>query len=276
MNTKILILGKGYMGTRLQEVFDCPIDDQRITSIADAENVLSRHKPKILINCIGFTGGGNVDGCEDHLEKTMMANAFVPLLLAEACIRRKVKLVHLSSGCIYHFDFKKGQTPITETRVPDYFDLYYSRTKIYSEQPLVNLSKQYDILILRVRIPFDNRPHPKNILNKLIRYGKVIDVPNSVTYVPDFIAMLKHLLKINARGLFNTTNKGALRYPRLLRVYRKYVPDFRFETISYESLKINRTNLTLSTKKLEDSGFKVRSINDVLDEAIAEFVKRSK
>ena len=275
MSTKILILGRGYMGHRLQEGLSCSVTEQRINSLADAQKVLADHKPKILINAIGFTGGGSVDGCESNLEKTIFANAFVPLLLAEACLRRHVKLVHISSGCIYHFDYKRGQRPITEMQTPDYFDLYYSRTKIYSEQPLVNLSRAYNILITRIRIPLDDRPHPKNILSKLIQYKRVIDIPNSVTYVPDFIAALKHLLKSDARDLYNVVNKGTLRYPQLLKRYQKHVPEFQFETISYQSLKMNRTNLALSCRKLESSGFKMRPIKAVLEEAITGFLRGS-
>ena len=275
MSTKILVLGNGYMGQRIREALGCSVEEQRISSLADAQKVLAKHKPEILINAVGFTGGGSVDGCEADLEKTIFSNTFVPLLLAEACLRNQVKLVHISSGCIYHFDYKKGQRPINETQIPDYFDLYYSRTKIYSEQPLVNLSRAYDILITRIRIPLDDRPHPKNILSKLIQYKRVIDIPNSVTYVPDFLAALKHLLKIKARGLYNIVNKGTLRYPQLLKCYQKHVPDFRFERISYASLKMNRTNLALSCKKLEDSGFKIRPISAVLEEAVNGFLRRS-
>jgi len=113
------------------------------------------------------------------------------------------------------------------------------------------MAKEYGILILRIRIPLDNRPHPKNILTKLIKYGRVIDIPNSVTYLPDFLKALRHLLKIKAYGIFNTVNKYGLRYPDLLEVYKKYVPDFTYTVIDYKKLGLVRTNLVMSVKKLE-------------------------
>jgi 3,5-epimerase/4-reductase len=135
------------------------------------------------------------------------------------------------------------------------------------------LARDYNILIVRIRIPLLNAKHPKNVLDKLIKYKKVIDVPNSVTYIPDFIRAIKHLIKIDARGTYNVVNRGGLRYPALMKVYQRYAPDFKFKVIALKKLGLVRTNLVLSTRKLEKSGFKVRSINSVLEECVKEYLK---
>jgi dTDP-4-dehydrorhamnose reductase len=98
-------------------------------------------------------------------------------------------------------------------------------------------------------------------------------VPNSITYIPDFIRALKHLLKNNAKGIYNFVNKGELRYPDLLDVYKRFVPDFEYSVIDFKELKLNRTNLILSTKKIEASGFKIRSIQEVLEECVKDYLK---
>ena len=268
----ILVFGKGFIGERVQEAFDCPVSAKRIATFKDADEEVKKYAPKILINCIGHTGEKNVDGCELDKDKTLFANASVPLMLAEVALRRNLKLVHISSGCIYHFDYSKDK-PITEDKIPDFFDLYYSRTKIYAERALEALCQQYDILIARIRIPLDNRPHPRNILTKLIHYGRVIDLGNSVTYIPDFIKVLKHLIKIKAKGIYNIVNKGALRYPDLLAVYKKLVPDFKYEVIDYKNLNLVRTNLILSTNKLEKTAFKMRDIREVYEECVKNYLK---
>jgi len=213
-----------------------------------------------------------VDDCELDIDRALLANSSVPIILAEAALRRNIKLVHISSGCIFNFDYKKDK-PIKEEQVPDFFALFYSRSKIYAERALEVLSKKYDILIVRIRIPLLDKPHPKNILDKLIRYKKVIDVENSVTYIPDFIKALKYLLKIDARGIYNLVNRGGLRYPKLMQVYRKYVPGFEYKVISLKQLSLARTNLVLSTAKLEKTGFKVRNINSVLEECVKNYLK---
>jgi 3,5-epimerase/4-reductase len=272
MKYKVLVLGKGYMGEKVAAELGCDICDKRILTFADAQAVVDEYKPDVMINCIGHTGARNVDDCELDKDKTLMGNTFVPIILAEAALRNDIKLVHISSGCIFNFDYEK-QKPIDEEVVPDFFDLFYSRSKIYSERALELMAKKYGILIVRIRIPLDNRPHPKNILTKLIKYGKVIDIPNSVTYVPDFLKALKHLIKIDACGIFNVLNKYGLRYPDLMEVYKKYVPDFKYSTMDYRKLGLVRTNLVMSVRKLEKTGFTVRPIKDVLEECVKEYIR---
>ena len=101
----------------------------------------------------------------------------------------------------------------------------------------------------------------------------MIDVANSVTYIPDFIQAIKYLIKIDAKGVYNVVNKGGLRYPKLMQVYQKYVPSCKFKVIALKKLRLDRTNLILSTKKLEKTGFKVRNINTVLEECVKEYLK---
>lgn len=267
MKNKILILGKGFIGKKLQEEFNCNISNRKIYSFRDAEKEIRRHNPEIIINCIGYTGKKSVDDCELDKNRVLFSNTFVPIILAEVALRHKIKLIHISSGCIYHFSYLKDR-PIKEEKIPDYFDLFYSRTKIYSERALGILSDNFNVLIVRIRIPLDNQPHPKNLLTKLIKYKTIIDLPNSVTYIPDFIKVLKHLIKINAKGIYNIVNKGNLRYPTLLDVYKKYVPDFDYKIIDLKKLNLDRTNLIMSVKKLENTGFKMRKIDNVLEECV--------
>lgn len=271
MKNKILIFGNGYIGSRIQEELDCAVSKRRIKSLDDALDEIRTYRPETIINCIGYTGR-NVDDCEKAQDLTLAANTFVPLILADAAVRTRTRFVHLSSGCIYKFDYK-NDPPITEERVPDFFDLFYSRSKIYAEQALLPLVKKYPFLIVRPRIPLDDRPHPKNLLNKLINYGKAIDVANSITYLPDFIKALKHLIKIKAAGIYNTVNSGALRYPELLDIYQRSNPDFKYKLVSFKALNLVRTNLILSTEKLRKSGFIVRDIHEVLEECVRKYIQ---
>lgn len=272
MNKNILILGKGFIGERLKSELNCSIDGSMINCFSDAERLVKKYNPKVIINCIGITGKRNVDDCELEKDATLLANSFIPVILAEVALRNKIKLVHISSGCIYNFDYKKD-LPIKEESNNYYFKLFYSRSKIYAERAIEALAKDYNILIARIRIPLLNARHPKNVLDKLIKYGKIIDMPNSVTYIPDFVQAVKYLIKIDARGIYNVVNKGALRYPKLMQVYQKYVPEFKFKVIALKKLGLARTNLILSTAKLEKTGFKVRNINSVLEECVKEYLK---
>ncbi len=269
----ILICGKGFIGGKLEAALGAQAVATFIRSFADAERIVKRHRPRVLINAIGYTGVKNVDDCEKDKEGTLTANVFVPLWLAEAALRHGIKFVHISSGCIYRYDYKKDR-PITETRVPDYFDLFYSRTKIYAEQALRPLCDRHNVLIVRIRIPLDDRPHPKNVLTKLLRYGKVIELANSVTYVPDFLRAMKFLLRRDARGIYNVVNKGAMRYRDLMEAYRRLRPAFTYKKIRFRSLGLERTNLIMSCRKLEKAGFRMRPIRSVYKECIREYVRQ--
>ncbi|MBN2483443.1 MAG: sugar nucleotide-binding protein [Candidatus Omnitrophica bacterium] len=269
---KVLILGKGFIGTRICQELQCDIDEEMISRYEDAEKLVKKHNPKILINCIGFTGTKNVDGCEEKKNQTLLANVFIPIMLAEVALRHDIKFVHISSGCIYHYDFERDE-PIPEIKPPDFFDLFYSRSKMYCEGSLGMIEEKYRMLALRLRIPLDDRPHPRNLLTKLISFGRVIDIPNSISYIPDFIEMLRHLIEKDAFGIYNTVNKGALRYPELLDVYKKYRPDFDYSVIPIKDLNLVRTNLVLSTEKLEKSGFHVRDINEILEECVGTYLE---
>ena len=272
MKNKILILGKGFIGSRIQEELGGHISGRMIYSYSDAREQIKKYSPKVVINCIGITGKNNVDDCEQVVNESLLANSFVPLMIAEACIREKIKLVHISSGCIFNYDYRLDR-PLTEELIPDYFDLFYSRTKIYSDLALSVLSRKYPVLVARIRVPLDSRPSPKNLLNKLIKYKNIIDVPNSVTYIPDFLRALKHLIRIDAQGVYNIVNKSGLRYFELMDVYRRHVPGFNYNIITLKKLGLSRTNLILSTKKLEKTGFKVRDIHEVLEECVKKYTQ---
>lgn len=268
----ILIFGDGFIGRRLHGHYNCFISDKRISNITDIIEEIEKYNATIIINCIGYTGGANVDGCELEVNRTLTSNSLIPLMFAEAAIRTEVKLVHISSGCIYNY----FEQPLLEEDPPDFFDLYYSRTKIYAERALSALSDKYGILIARIRIPLDFIPHERNLLTKLLTFTQVIDSPNSVTYIPDFMGALSHLIKIDASGIYNLTNSGGLRYPDLLAVYNRYHPHL-FSTISScEDIGKVRTNLLLSTHKLESTGFKIRDINSILVECVNKYLDAEK
>jgi len=273
MSTNLLIIGNGYIGKRIQESLGFPLCDKKLYTLQDAEKEIARFKPRVIVNSVGYIGR-NVDDCEVNKDKTLFANTFIPILLAEAALRHGIKLVHISSGCIFHYDYDKDR-PLDEKRTPDFFELYYSRTKIYAEQAIAALAERYGVLILRIRVPLDDRPHPKNILTKLIKYKTVIDLPNSVTYIPDFIKALRHLVRTDARGIYHVVNKGGLRYPELLDVYRQRVPSFSYTKVPFKKLGMVRTNVVLSTAKLERSGFPVRTIQEVLEECVNGYLASS-
>lgn len=271
MNKDILVFGgSGWLGRRITEDLDCASTDKKVNTYEDIQSVIDEVKPKVIINCIAHFGK-NVDECEKDKNKTLQTLTFIPITLAEAAIRNSLKLVHLSSGCLFNYDYSANR-PIEESEPPDFFDLFYSRAKIYTEYALSGVTGPANILQLRLRLPLDFIPNPRNLLSKLLSFPSVLDIPNSATYIPDFLKALKHLIKVDAEGVFNVVNYGGLRYRELLEEYRKYNPNHNYSIIDIHELKMSRTNLLLSTDKLEETGFIVRDIHDVIPECVEQYV----
>lgn len=85
----------------------------------------------------------------------------------------------------------KGPTPTRphQTSRPTFSTLlpthsFYSKTKAYMEDMLKSYA---NVLILRVRMPISDDLNPRNFVTKIIKYDKVVDVPNSMTVLHDLL-----------------------------------------------------------------------------------------
>lgn len=273
--TKILILGNGFLGNRLYNYFrynreDVILSDERIGPVItykEIKNLINKYNPESILTCIGKTGRPNVDWCESNKESTFFSNVTIPTFIAEVCNDMNIRMLHLGSGCIYEGDNEgKGYSEDDE---PNFRGSFYSRTKIYSEQIL---SGYKDIIQLRIRMPIDNRPGDRNLINKLLKYNKVINEQNSITYIPDFLKIVTELMDRKEIGIYNIVNEGSIGHKEILGLYKEIVdPEFKMpEFIEIEELDTiaKRSNCILSTKKLEDIGIKVRDVREAIRECM--------
>lgn len=135
-----------------------------------------------LINCAGFTGQPNVDACELHKVECLAGNAVIPGVIAEACRRLDMPWGQISSGCIFTGRRSDG-LGFTELDEPNFTFRqnncsFYSGTKALGEEILASESNCY---IWRMRIPFDRYCHPRNYLQKLILYDRLLEAENSLS-----------------------------------------------------------------------------------------------
>ncbi|MDD5041652.1 MAG: sugar nucleotide-binding protein [Candidatus Peribacteraceae bacterium] len=290
---KVLLFGgRGFMGEQFLKIFPdavCPSVD--IADPGAVAQVLDQEKPDIVINAAGRTGVPNVDWCEDHKLETLRSNVTGPLVLLEECAKRGIYWVHLSSGCIYEGqkrqEGEEGKEGVgwTEEDEPNFSGSFYSRSKAWSEKTLRectvrDVRGRSGILILRLRMPFDGSTHPKNLLTKLARFERVLDVPNSITYLPDFLAAAKTLVERRSTGIYNVVNDGVISPYRIVELYRELVdPAHRFERLLVSSLpqvvRAGRSNCVLSTSKLREQGIHLRPVEEAVRESLLEFKKTS-
>lgn len=266
---KVFIFGaRGYLGSAFREVYpeaSCPAID-----IADAcavRELLEREKPAIVINAAGKTGRPNIDWCETHKEETLRSNLTGPLVLLEECQRREIYWVHLSSGCIYEGD--NGGKGFTEEDPPNFFGSFYSRVKGWTDQIL----REFPLLILRLRMPFDGSRNERNLLVKLQKYTKILDVQNSITYLPDFLEAARTLITRRRTGIYNIVNPGTISPYEIMEMYKKCVQkNHTLERLSLESLfsvvRAARSNCVLSTEKLRAEGITLPDVHTRVEEAL--------
>jgi 3,5-epimerase/4-reductase len=264
----VLFGARGYLGSHFQALY--PEAFASPANIADREAVravLDERKPDIILNCAGKTGKPNVDWCETHKEETLHGNVTGPLVLLEEAQFRGIYLVHMSSGCIYAGD--NGGQGFSETDAPNFFGSFYSRTKAWSDQILA----EFPVLILRLRMPFDGSASPRSLLMKLRKYQKVLDEPNSLTCIPDFLRAAEALIAKRATGIYNVVNEGVMSPLQVMEAYRDIVdPAHTFHPLTVQDLgtvvTAGRSNCRLSTAKLRGEGITMRPVEEAVRDAL--------
>jgi len=274
MNKKGVVLGRGYLGTRISEEFGYSAFGRKNINpldLFDLQHFLSRERPDILINAIGKTGRPNIDWCEDHKEETMQSNVVVAANLATECVNRGIYFMHLGSGCVYRGDNEgKG---FSEKDEPNFYGpQFYAKTKILAEKIL----SEFPGSILRIRMPIDNKPHSRNLIDKLIKYEKVIDIPNSMTTVPHMLEVIKQLINKKSEGIYNLVNPGTISPAEIMTIYKDIVdPTHKFKIFSGEELdkitKGKRSNCYLNTDKLKYEELEMPEIHKAVESCLLKY-----
>ncbi len=278
---KILIFGKGFIGKRCAQIWgdECVLSDHRISDITTAAQEIAKHKPDAVLNAAGRTGRPNVDWCDDHPRETMLGNTLTPIVLAEACQKQNVYLLHLGSGCIF---YGKSSHPDGAWRENDFANPMpaYTRSKWAADLVLSTLP---NVGIARLRLPIDSVPSERNLIDKVTKYPKVIDVVNSVTIVEDLVDTCHQLMQKKAEGVFHCTNPGTMSHRELIALYQKLVdPSHTCQWITEEDLVAQglatkkRSNNIMSSSRLEKLGIKMRPVKEALPDTMKKYAANLK
>jgi 3,5-epimerase/4-reductase len=272
---KYLIFGRteGWLARKFNNFLeDSLISEVDITDLPAIRRELEETNPEIVINAAGITGRPNIDWCEDHKLETVAVNVSGALNLELACGERNLYWVHLSSGCVFQGSgpYDKGFMEEDRSAPPS----FYSHTKHWTDEIL----KNFPVLIIRLRLPIDNEPNPRNLIDKLAKYQRIIDSENSMTVIPDFLFATKKLIEKKRTGVYHVVNPGIMRPSEIMMLYREIVdPDHNFEIISGDDLyrmglaKAVRSNCVLNTGKLEEEGIVLTPIQERIKEILYEY-----
>lgn len=186
----------------------------------------------------------NIDWCEDHKQEVIRVNVLGVLNIADICEQNNIHCTILGTGCIYS---SQNDEVFTEGSMWNFDKSFYSKTKAYTQE----LLKCYkNILLLRIRMPIDNTNNPKNFIEKLKSFDKIISIPNSMTVLPEMIPIMVTLIVTGQTGTWNCVNPNVISHKEILDmlgIQKEYVD------ISHQSelTRVARSNNHLATTKIE-------------------------
>lgn len=273
---KIIIFGEGFLGTRLKNYLNCSSTKLNPLNIDLLKEFLDKEKPDIIINAVGKTGRPNIDWCEDNKQLTIESNVIAAANLCIECSKRNIFFVHLGSGCIFYGDNNgKG---FSEEDPPNFYGpQFYAKSKILAEKIL----KEFPSLILRIRMPIDEYPNERNLITKLLKYHKLIDIQNSITIIQDMLEAINILIQKRRTGVYNLVNPGTISPAEIMKIYRELIdPSYNFEILSLEELdnitRGKRSNCILNTDKLESEGIILPEIHNAVKNCLLKYKENLK
>lgn len=131
--------------------------------------------------------------------------------------------------------------------------------------------------VLRVRMPISDDLSARNFIAKIVKYDKVVNIPNSMTVLTDLLPVSVAMAERKLTGIYNFCNPGAISHNEILDLYKQYVdPSYTYTNFSIEEqdkiLKAKRSNNTLDHEKL------VAAVPDIkipeIHESMVEVFKR--
>jgi dTDP-4-dehydrorhamnose reductase len=286
---KLAILGAGgYVGTALRE--HC--DNQGVSYVAlgrshtatsdSLHKALVECKADYLINCAGYTGKPNVDACELHKAECLEGNGVLPGVIRQACERIGIPWGHVSSGCI--FTGRRSDGAAFREEDPPNFSFrqnncsFYSGCKALGEEVLEGAEKCY---IWRLRIPFENTANPRNYLQKVMSYERLLDAENSLSYLHEFVGACVDSFRLSIPfGIYNLTNPGNVTTREVVELIQQTgVCSKKFVFFEDESqfmkiaAKTPRSNCVVDSSKAIRAGLKLRPVNEVLEDCLKTWVQ---
>jgi len=287
----ILLLGAtGYVGSTFQRLLAArgeacrglDITELDCTNLDALTAFLQRERPSFLINAAGYAGRPNVDACELHKTESLLGNAVLPGVIAQACQRVGVPWGHVSSGCIYTGARPDG-SGFREIDLPNFSFRqnncsFYSGTKALGEEVLADAAQCY---LWRLRIPFNEVDGPRNYLTKLMKYDRLLEARNSISQLEEFVRACWECWERRVPfGAYNMTNPGSVTTREVVAMIQKSgvcKKDFQFFTDEAEFMRVAaktpRSNCVLDSAKLEQTGIRMTEVHEAIETALRRWTR---
>ncbi len=289
MTSRWLIAGcQGQLGHALVERLDAD-PRHEIVAAVDREDLnlakkdevaalfdgLDSTPPDFAANAAAHT---RVDWCEREPEAAERGNTVAPALLAEACEKRGIRLVHVSTDYVF-----SGNSPIAyrEQDEPKPRSVY-GRTKLAGEERVLTTSP--DSLIVRTSWLFGRG---RNFIAAILAQARqrraghasgplrvVDDQYGRPTYAHDMAGAIVYLVERGARGLYHVANREVASWWELARAS---LDEAGYEDLSVERIRTDELTVdaprpmrsVLDCSKAEALGVKMRSWRDAVSAYLA-------
>jgi dTDP-4-dehydrorhamnose reductase len=259
---KVLILGHGYVGTylykELKKDHDVDIVSKAFMDYTDPdilETNLFEYKPDYVVNCSGYTGRPNVDGCEDNKKDCWKLNVTAPSMVNRLCKSMGIPYIHISSGCVY-----SGYDKAWSEDDPPNYGVFNNESSFYSKS-----KHAYELacgdygLTIRIRMPFDDDMTDRSIVSKLLKYDKLIDPgKNSKTYIRDLCSFIAQYIgeSRDENDIINLVNSDPLSTGEVIEILKQHGYENPAWKVGVEfaelGTKCGRSNCTLDISKLKN------------------------
>ena len=204
---RYLIHGNGWLGNMLSRYLNAPIFKGWNFDIESPKF----NEADVIINTIAKT---DIDWCEKHKKEAEEVNVNLAWALAQAAYEHDKRYVFFSSGCIFESKETTTDSKIAETfsyhvesDVPNP-QCFYAKTKVLAEEKIKIVNPH--ALIIRPRLPLSEVSHPRNTIDKLLKYDLINTNQESVTVVEDMFPVLKNLMEGGVYGVFHLVNAGTI------------------------------------------------------------------
>lgn len=210
MTNKILVLGRGYLGTEFErhgietwgkDKFQIQFSDKAILGYQLEE--LKNYD--VVVNCIGKS---NTRWCEEdeNFSEALFVNGYLPGIISDFCKENNIRFVQVSTGCLYD----NVEEPNTESAFKG-AHCNYTITKWIGE---LQCNKQD--LIVRPRLYFSDVEDRNNLLCKLPKFNTYTgDKLDSFSCTSTIVGAVKALTTAEQSGIFNVAQIGSATIARI-------------------------------------------------------------
>ena len=216
MKKKILVIGAGFLGSKILEIGNVTgyevVGTSRIaqnntisldiSNIDEAENLLRKINPDYVINC---ASRNEIDFLESHADLAMQVNSVGARNVAKICSDNKVRLVHISTDSV--FDGAKGW--YSENDKPNPLNIY-SKSKYEGELMVSSNINNYVIVRTNFYGVNKNGKYFFNWILDNIKSNKTMTGFSDVIFSPLGITtlakMIVELLEIKYNGILHLSS----------------------------------------------------------------------